>query len=85
LKSLHTLRSQELRRRLRDARLAAGVTQQDLAARLQVPQSFVSKFETGERRLDVVEFTEVCEAIEVNAVTFLADLLDGTAKREAWT
>ena len=45
------------------ARSDAGLSQVDLAARLHRPQSYVSKFESGERRLDVVEFIEVAEAI----------------------
>jgi transcriptional regulator with XRE-family HTH domain len=43
-------------RRLRSARLELGVTQAALAERLGQPQSFVSKTERCERRLDVVEF-----------------------------
>ena len=42
-------------KRLREARLAAGLTQAQAAAKLQRPQSFVSKCESGERRVDVVE------------------------------
>lgn len=42
-------------RRLREARLAAGLTQAQVAAKLQRPQSYVSKCESGERRVDVVE------------------------------
>lgn len=38
------------------ARISAGLTQQQVAKRLRRPQSFVSKYESGERRLDVVEF-----------------------------
>lgn len=45
-------------RRLREARLAAGLTQAEVAAELGRPQSFVSKCESGERRIDVVELTE---------------------------
>ena len=44
-------------------RLAAGVTQVELAERLGKPQSFVSKVEMGERRLDVIEFCAVAEAL----------------------
>jgi hypothetical protein len=36
----------------------------------------VSKYEVGERRLDVIEFVDVCVALKVNPVTFLRDLLD---------
>ncbi len=44
-------------------RQGAGLTQVVLADRLQRPQSFVSKFETGERHLDVIEFIDVCHAM----------------------
>ncbi len=45
------------------ARKAAGLTQRELADRLQRPQSFVAKYEGGERRIDVVEFIEISRAI----------------------
>lgn len=45
--------------RLRQARLDAGLTQVEVAARLGKPQSFISKMESGERRLDVVELQMV--------------------------
>ncbi len=41
--------------RLREARRAAGLTQAEVAVKLRRPQSFVSKCESGERRVDVVE------------------------------
>ena len=44
--------------RLREARLAAGLTQVEVAAKLHRPQSFVSKCESGERRVDVGELIE---------------------------
>jgi transcriptional regulator with XRE-family HTH domain len=47
--------------RLRDARLQAGLTQADVAARLQRPQSFISKCESGERRIDVIELDELAK------------------------
>lgn len=40
-------------------------TQQEVAFRLGKPQSFVSKYESGERRLDVIEFLEVCRALDI--------------------
>jgi transcriptional regulator with XRE-family HTH domain len=47
------------------ARHEAQLTQIDLAKKLRRPQSFVSKYERGERRLDVIEFIEVTEALKV--------------------
>ena len=45
------------------ARKAAGLTQQALALRLKKPQSFIAKYEGGERRLDVVEFITIACAL----------------------
>jgi len=47
------------------------MTQLDVANLLSRPQSFVSKYERGERRLDVVEFLEVCASIGADAVKVL--------------
>lgn len=52
-----------LLRVLIDARRGAGLRQTDLAERLGKPQSFVSKIERGERRIDLVEFLIVARAI----------------------
>src|SRR4051812_28263311 len=64
-RSSRSPRHLRLRQLLVDERLAAGLTQEDVAAKLKRPQSFVSKYESGERRLDVVEFLEVCEALGI--------------------
>jgi len=48
------------------ARKDAGVTQVELGKRLGQRQTFVSKFELGERRLDAAEFVTVCKAIGVD-------------------
>ncbi len=56
---------------LRQVRVEAGIGQQQLADRLGRPQSFVSKYETGERRLDILELREVCRALDVPLVDFL--------------
>jgi transcriptional regulator with XRE-family HTH domain len=45
------------------ARKAAGLTQAEVATRLKRPQSFVAKYEGGERRLDVIEFIEVVRVV----------------------
>jgi transcriptional regulator with XRE-family HTH domain len=57
------------------ARKSAGLTQHELAKRLHKPQSFVAKYEGGERRIDVVEFVTICEAIGVNPANLLKALL----------
>lgn len=51
---------------LAEARQRKGLTQAVVAVRLAKPQSFVSKYESGERRLDVIEFLHVCEALNVD-------------------
>lgn len=55
---------------LRQLRYEADLTQTDLARILKRPQSFVSKYETGERRLDILELREVCHALGVTLVQF---------------
>jgi transcriptional regulator with XRE-family HTH domain len=59
---------------LRQVRTEAGLTQEELARRLARPQSFVSKYETGERRLDVLELREVCRALELSLAEFVERL-----------
>jgi len=46
----------------------AGLRQVDLAERLHKPQSFVSKYESGERRLDLIELLNVCQVLKVSLV-----------------
>lgn len=61
--SIFTQRHQQLIAFIASARTAADITQVELAKRLGKPQSFVSKVERGERRLDVIEFCQVAEAL----------------------
>jgi transcriptional regulator with XRE-family HTH domain len=58
----------DLVRRIREEK---GITQQVLAQRLDVPQSFVSKVETGERRLDILELRSLCVALELPIKRFI--------------
>ncbi len=51
---------------LRDARIKAGLRQEDVALRLGLPQSFVSKYETGERQLDLADLKDICEALGIS-------------------
>jgi transcriptional regulator with XRE-family HTH domain len=62
-KSIGTSEQKRLLALLRRIRLDAGLRQVDLAERLGQPQSFVSKYESGERRLDLLELRQICEAV----------------------
>lgn len=64
----------ELAKVLREERHRAGLTQVALAERLKRPQSFVAKYEAGERQLDVVEFLLVTRAIGTSGVNLLRRL-----------
>src|SRR4051812_16552934 len=59
---------------LRGVRVEAGLTQGELASRLAKDQTFVSKYESGERRLDILELREVCQAAGIDFVTFIRKL-----------
>jgi len=61
------------------ARKKAGLTQQDVAKRLKKPQSFVAKYEGGERRIDIIEFLAIARAIGADPVRILRAL----ARRQA--
>jgi transcriptional regulator with XRE-family HTH domain len=67
----HEVRLQAL---LREVRTEAGLRQADLAERLGQPQSFVSKYESGERRLDILELREVCQAVGISFQEFVRRL-----------
>ncbi|MFT5290601.1 MAG: DNA-binding XRE family transcriptional regulator [Planctomycetota bacterium] len=56
---------------LRTVREEKGLTQVGLADTLGKPQSFISKIESGERRLDLVELREVCRALGITLTTFV--------------
>jgi len=75
-KSVFTEKYERFRKRLISARKAQGLTQVEVARKLHRPQSFVSKYERGERRLDVVEFLEVARAIGVEPKAFIDELKD---------
>lgn len=62
---LWDIRRKVLQNILKQARTDACITQQELAALLDRPQSYVSKYESGERRLDFIEVLDICDALEV--------------------
>jgi len=63
---------------LRQTRVDAGLRQADLAQRLGQPQSFVSKYESGERRIDLLELQEICAALGVTLSEFVSRLEGNT-------
>jgi transcriptional regulator with XRE-family HTH domain len=65
---------EQLQLLLRQMRTEAGLTQTEIAQRLGQPQSFVSKYESGERRLDVLELREVCAVVGVSLADFVRRL-----------
>ncbi|MFA6232168.1 MAG: helix-turn-helix domain-containing protein [Rhodanobacter sp.] len=73
--STHHPHYQLLTKLLREVREQRGLSQVELAERLGNTQTFVSKVERGERRLDVVELIEFCEAMEVPVDQWLKDYL----------
>ena len=73
-KSAFTRKQKRLRTLLRQIRVDAGLRQVDVADRLNEPQSFVSKYERGERQLDFVEVDEVCEALGITVSEFVRKL-----------
>ena len=74
-KSLWTEEHKALCALLIEAREAADLNQIDVAKRLGKPQSYVSKYESGERRLDVVEFLAGVRALKADPLTILGQLM----------
>ena len=70
-------------RLLREARLAAGLTQAELARRLGQTQSFVSKCERGERRLDIAEVRAFCGALGTPFPSFATRFSSALEKGDA--
>jgi transcriptional regulator with XRE-family HTH domain len=62
-------------------RHAAGIRQQVLAKKLGRPQSFIAKYEGGERRIDVVEFVAIAEALGADPVKLFRDFVAGKPAR----
>jgi transcriptional regulator with XRE-family HTH domain len=70
-KTLRTPAHRKLVQELRKARREAGLSQQQVAELLGVPQSYVAKIELGERRIDVIEFLKLVAAIDASWLEIL--------------
>ncbi len=77
--SLHTNKYEIFRKLLADARKNNGLTQVELARKLKSPQSFISKYENGERRLDFTEFVEIAQSLNIDMPDFLDAYLNKTS------
>ena len=69
-KNPHDTSRLRFRRLLRELRERAGLRQEDVAKTLGKPQSFVSKYEAGERRLDFIDTRDVCLALGISLAEF---------------
>lgn len=76
-KAIYSADQDRLTALLREFRRRASLRQVDVAARLDVPQSFVSKYETGERRLDLIELRQVCLALNSSLIELVTEF-EGT-------
>ena len=72
--SIHDPRYQDLIKKLIELRESKNVTQVELARRLEKPQSYVSKVEILERRLDVIELCDWLNSIDVKITDFINQL-----------
>ena len=70
-KSITTRRHRELTALLQRLRRESGLTQGELAERLEVTQSVISKVESGQRRLDLVQLDAYCNALGVSLVELI--------------
>jgi transcriptional regulator with XRE-family HTH domain len=59
---------------LKKIRVEAGLRQTDLAKKLRVPQSMISKYEVGERRIDLLELRDICAALGISLAEFVEQL-----------
>jgi transcriptional regulator with XRE-family HTH domain len=72
-KALYSREQERLVAMLRELRERSGLTQVEVAKRLRRPQSFVSRYESGQRRLDLIELEELCGLFDVGIVEFVRD------------
>ncbi|MGE4256636.1 MAG: helix-turn-helix domain-containing protein [Xanthobacteraceae bacterium] len=80
-KSIHSAEQAAFCELIKEARRDAGLTQHDVAKRLKKPQSFVAKYEGGERRIDVVEFLAIARAIGADPLGIIRGLMRRHGRR----
>ena len=80
-KSIYSRDYQVMLRLLREARIESGLTQVELAKRLKLTQSLLSKIERGDRRLDLAELRSFCRAIGIGLIEFVGRVERELTKR----
>lgn len=80
VKTLGTERHKALIALLVEKREAAGLTQAELAAKLGEYQSFVARLESGQRRVDVVEFIELAEILDFDPMRTLSLVIEARSR-----
>lgn len=75
-KSVKEIQQEKLQELLRQIRQDKRIRQAELAEKLGVPQSYVSKYESGDRRLDVLELRQICSAMNIPIKEFIQRLED---------
>lgn len=73
-KSINSSEHRAFLKTLYSLRVGLGITQSELANKLDVPQSFISKIENGERRIDIIELKQIVDHLGISLVDFVKQL-----------
>ncbi len=73
-KSIHAKEYHSVISMIREYRESKGFTQKELAAKIGTDQTFISKVENSERRLDIIELRTICKALDISLVDFIQEL-----------